>query len=179
MTAARTIYGMLAEFRAADALTEAIRRTRAAGYTRLDAFSPFPIEEVNEALGLHHSRLPLLVLVGGLLGAAGGYFLQYYASVVDYPLNVGGRPEHSWPAFIPVTFELTILSAALFAVLGMLALNGLPRPHHPLFNVPQFDLATRDRFFLCVESTDPLFDAGRTHEFLSGLGPVSVAEVPF
>ncbi len=171
------IYGLLAEFDSASALVGAAHATRDAGYTRTDAYSPFPIEDLAEALGARHTRLPLIVLVGGILGCLGGYLLQYWPSVVSYPLNVGGRPHHSWPAFIPVTFEMTILVAALSAVLGMLALNGLPMPYHPVFNVEQFELASRNRFFLCIEAADPLFDRERTAKFLESLKPEGVYEV--
>jgi hypothetical protein len=172
------IYGLLAEFDNPNDLTAAARQARAAGYRRMDAYSPFPIEELSEALGLRPTRLPWLVLLGGLLGAAGGYFMQYYFSVHGYPLNVGGRPLHSWPAFIPVTFELTILCAGLTAVLGMLALNGLPMPYHPVFNVPRFALATNDRFFLGIEALDPKFEREETKRFLASLGAREVSEVP-
>ena len=141
----------------------------------MDAYSPFPIEELHEALGSHHTRLPLIVLIGGLVGCIGGYALQYWSSVIAYPLNIGGKPLHSWPAFIPVTFECTILVAALSAVLGMLALNGLPMPYHPVFNVPRFALASRNRFFLCIEATDPKFDLEATRRFLERLVPGTVA----
>src|SRR5262245_36370145 len=171
-------YGLMAEFDSAQALVTAAHRAREAGYARMDAYSPFPIEELAEALGVRASRLPLLVLLGGALGCVGGYFMQYYAAAVDYPINVGGRPYHSWPAFIPVTFEMTILVAAVTAVLGMLALNGLPMPYHPVFHIPRFALATRDRFFLCIEATDPLFDAKTTRAFLETLGPREISEVP-
>jgi hypothetical protein len=172
------IYGLLGEFDSASELIAAARSTRDAGYTRTDAYSPFPIEDLAEALGARHTRLPLLVLLGGIVGCVGGYLLQYWPSVIGYPLNVGGRPNHSWPAFIPVTFEMTILLAALTAVLGMLALNGLPMPYHPVFHVPRFALATRDRFFLCIEATDPRFDVTATRAFLEGLGAHDVTEVP-
>ena len=173
------IYGLLAEFREPTELVQAVRATRAAGFREIDAFTPFPIEEVAEALGEHENRLPLLVLVGGVLGGIFGYVLQYWTAVVDYPLNVGGRPFHSWPSFLPITFECTVLGAALACVLGMLALNGLPTPYHPLFNVPRFALSSRDRFFLCIMSRDPLFDRERTRRFLEGFAPRSLAEVDF
>src|SRR5262249_25117860 len=158
-------YGLLAEFDDPGALVEATRRAHAEGYRQMDAYSPFPVEELAEALGVRRTRLPLLVLIGGIIGCVGGYGMQYYSAVISYPLNIGGRPFHSWPAFIPVTFEMTILVAALTAVLGMLALNGLPMPYHPVFNVERFALATRDRFFLCIEATDPKFDRQATRQF--------------
>jgi hypothetical protein len=171
------LYGLVAEFATPEELLEATRQARRAGYRSLEAYTPFPVEGLGEALGFHHSRLPLLVLLGGMAGGIGGYMLQYWINVTEYPLNVGGRPWHSWPAFIPVTFELTILVAALVAVLGMLALNGLPMPYHPLFNVPRFALVTRDRFFLCIEARDPKFDRVETRRFLEGLAAYEVAEV--
>jgi hypothetical protein len=171
------IYGLLAEFHDPETLLAAARRAREAGYTRMDAFTPFPIEGLTEALGIPPTRLPLIVLVGGLAGCFGGFALQYYASVYGYPLNIGGRPLNSWPAFIPVSFELTILIAAFAAVLGMLALNGLPQPYHPLFNSPRFKLASRDRFFLCIEAEDPRFDRGATRKFLESLTEYGVEEV--
>jgi hypothetical protein len=171
------IYGLMAEFDQPEALLASVRQAYTAGYRRMDAYTPFPVEGLAEALGFHRTRLPLVVLLGGIMGGIGGFVLQYYAAVIDYPLNVGGRPLNSWPAFIPVTFELTILVAALAAVLGMLALNGLPMPYHPVFNVPRFELATRDHFFLCIEATDPQFDRQRTRAFLEGLGPKEVTAV--
>jgi hypothetical protein len=171
------LYGLLAEFVDSHALIEATRHARTAGYRRIDAFSPFPVEALEEALALPPSRLPWLVMLGGVVGGLSGYALQYWVSVIEYPLNIGGRPLHSWPAFIPVTFETTILGAALTAVLGMLALNGLPMPYHPLFNAPQFGLASRDRFFLCIEASDPQFDLEQTRQFLSELHPREVIEV--
>jgi hypothetical protein len=172
------IYGIMAEFDSPSDLVAAARRTYEAGYQKIDAYSPFPIEELAEAIGFHHNAVPLVVLIGGLLGCVSGYALQYWVSVITYPINVGGRPFHSWPAFIVVTFEMTILFAGLAAVLGMLALNGLPMPYHPVFNVPRFAFATKDRFFLMVFSTDPKFNAVDTRRFLEGLSPRSISEVP-
>lgn len=145
----------------------------------MDAYTPIPIEELTEAIGFKHTKLPLIVLIGGIIGCVGGYSLQYWASVINYPLNVGGRPLHSWPSFIPVTFETTILLAALFAVFGMLALNGLPQPYHPVFNTPRFELASRNTFFLCIESSDAMFDLDKTREFLLSLDPREVTDVEF
>lgn len=171
------IYGLMAEFPDPASVVAAARRVREAGYRKVDAFSPYPIEELSEALGFHKSKLPLLVLMGGAAGLVGGYGLQYWTSVIDYPLNIGGRPFHSWVSFIPVTFEITILLAALTAVLGMLALNGLPEPYHPVFNVERFALASKDRFFICIESADPRFDHAETWRFLVSLGPRVVSDV--
>lgn len=171
------IYGLLAEFAEPEALLEAVRRARVAGYRRMDAYTPFPVEHLAEELGFHHTALPLIVLIGGLIGCGGGFLLQYWISAVDYPLNIGGRPLNSWPSFIPVTFELTILCAALSAVLGMLALNGLPMPYHSLFNSPRFALASRNRFFLCIEASDKQFNREATAKFLSELKPAGVSEV--
>ena len=171
------VYGLMAEFDDPGSLVAATRRAHADGYRCMDAYSPYPIEELHEALGAHHTRLPLIVLIGGLIGCIGGYGLQYWASVIAYPLNIGGKPLHSWPAFIPVTFECTILLAALSCVLGMLALNGLPQPYHPVFNVPRFALASRNRFFLCIESKDPQFDVEATRRFLDSLNPREVTSV--
>jgi hypothetical protein len=167
----------MAEFDAAVELVDAVKATRAAGYRHYDAYTPFPIEAVSEAMGEHHNRLPLLVLLGGIAGLVGGYALAYWTSVIDYPINVGGRPLHSWPAFIPITFETAVLGAAMATVLGMLGLNGLPMPYHPVFNVPRFALSTRNRFFLCIEATDPLFDREHTRRFLERFVPRQVSEV--
>ena len=171
------VYGLMAEFEDPNALVAAAHQARLEGYRRMDAYSPFPIEELHEALGLPPTRLPLIVLIGGLVGAVGGYALQYWVSVIENPLNVGGKPLHSWPAFIPVTFETTILVAALSAVLGMLALNGLPMPYHPVFNVSRFALASRNRFFLCIEARDKRFDLEATRRFLQSLKPREVSTV--
>jgi hypothetical protein len=171
------IYGLLAEFHDANALVVAASRTYEAGYRRLDAFTPFPVEGLAEVIGFREKKLPLLVLLGGIVGAITGFGLQYWTSVLAYPLNVGGRPYNSWPSFIPVTFEMTILFAAFTAVLGMLALNGLPMPYHPVFNAPGFALASRDRFFLLVEARDGKFDRDETARFLRSLRPREVVEV--
>jgi ActD protein len=171
-------YGWLAEFDTAQALVAAAKASRAAGYRRVEAYAPFPVEELVEALGSYKDRVPLITLIGGILGGAGGYFMQWYSAVIAYPLNLGGRPYHSWPSFIPVTFELTILGAALFAVLGMLVLNGLPKLYHPLFNVPEFELASRNRFFLCLRSDDRTYERDRTRRFLESLNPRALTEVP-
>jgi hypothetical protein len=171
------VHGVMAEFDDPNSLIAATRRAHDEGYRCMDAYSPYPIEELHEALGSRHTRLPLVVLIGGLCGCIGGYALQYWVSVVAYPLNIGGKPFHSWPAFIPITFECTILVAALSAVLGMLALNGLPMPYHPVFNVARFALASRNRFFLCIEARDPKFDVEQTRHFLETLGPREVSTV--
>jgi hypothetical protein len=171
-------FGLLAEFETPTQLVEAALAAREAGYRKLDAYSPFPIEGLAEALGFKRTRLPLVILLGGLFGCAGGFYMQYWCAAVDYPINVGGRPLNSWPAFIPITFELTVLCAALAAIVGLFALSRLPLPYHPVFNVPRFALATRDRFFLCIEAADPLFDRSATQKFLSGLKPKSIEEVP-
>src|SRR5882757_2696199 len=167
----------MAEFDTPTDLVAAARRTYEAGYRRINGYSPFPIEELSEAIGFTHTSLPLLVFIGGVVGGLGGFFMQYWIEVLNYPLNVGGKPFNSWPAFIPITFECTILVAALVAVFGMLALNKLPMPYHPVFNVARFALASRNRFFLCIESTDPRFDPGETRRFLHTLGPREVTTV--
>lgn len=178
MSARRGSYGLLAEFRTPEDVVGAAHIVHEAGYRRVDGYSPYPIEELAEALGVHYSPMPAMVLAGGVTGLIGGLALQYWTSVIAYPLNIGGRPLASWVAFIPPAFETTILLAALTAVFGMLAVNGLPQPYHPLFNVADFALASRDRFFLCIEATDPRFDAGATRAFLEGLrGVVAVREV--
>ncbi len=170
-------YGLLAEFRTEQEILAAARGARQAGYRKMDAYTPLPVHGLAEELGFTKTRLPAIVLGGGLLGLLGGYALQYWTTVIDYPLNIGGRPLHSWPAFIPITFETTILLAALATVLGMLALNGLPMPYHPVFNVKRFKLATRNRFFLCIEAADPLYERDRTRRFLESLGAHGIHEV--
>ena len=170
-------YGLLAEFTEPETLLRAARQAHQDGYRRLDAYSPMPVEGLAEAIGFTRNRMPLLVLIGGLLGGVGALTMMWFSAVKNYPLNVGGRPLFSWPAFIPITFELAILGASTFAVLGMLGLNGLPMPYHPVFNVPSFALASRNRFFLCIEADDPLFDPVRTRQFLEGLGAKEVSDV--
>ncbi|MDH3745765.1 MAG: DUF3341 domain-containing protein [Acidobacteriota bacterium] len=167
----------MAEFSSPAALIAACKATREAGYTKLDAYTPYPIEEVWEAIGHHRSKLPLIVLAGGLAGATAGFLLQYWASVIEYPLNIGGRPLNSWVAFIVPTFETTILFAAFSAVLGMFALNGLPRPYHPVFNVKNFSAASRDSYFLMIGTNDPQFDSEKTRSLLESLGAKEVSEV--
>lgn len=171
------IHGLMAEFNSSADLIAAAHQTHDAGYTQVDAYTPYPIEEVSEALGHHRSKLPIIVLLGGILGALGGYSLQFWAATIAYPMNIGGRPFHSWPAFIVPTFECTILGAALFAVLGMFALNGLPHPYHPVFNVPRFALASRDRYFLVIEARDPKFHPDATRRFLTNLHASEVSDV--
>ena len=169
-------YGLLAEFSSPGELLEATRRAAAAGYTRMDAYSSMPVEGLAEALGFR-TRLPLIVLIAGIIGAVSGYLLQYWTMVIDYPHNIGGRPLHSWPSFIPVTFETTVLFAGVTAVVAMIALNRLPQPYHPVFNVPQFDLASDDRFFLAIEAEDPKFDAAAVRTLLVEAGAAGVYEI--
>ena len=171
------IYGVIAEFDNPGDLIAAARRAREAGYRKLDAYTPYPIHELTEALALPRTRLPIIVFAGGALGFAVALGMQWFAAAVHYPLNIGGRPLASWPSFVPITFELTVLFAAFAAVLGMLGLNGLPMPYHPIFNAPRFVLASRDRFFLCIEAKDPLFDVEKTSRFLATLKARVVSEV--
>lgn len=170
-------YGLMAEFDTPTAVVAAAERVHEEGYRHIDAYSPYPIEPLSEAIGVHKTHMPLIVLIGGIIGGLAGYLMQYYLLVVDYPLNVGGKPIHSWPAFIPITFECTVLGAGLAAVFGMLALNGLPEPYHPVFNTPNFALASRDKFFLLIESRDPKFERDETAEFLKSLGAREVTDV--
>ena len=178
MTGDPPIYGLLAEFDEPERLVAAARAAHDDGYRKMDGYTPFPVEHLAEAIGMRTTRLPWLILGGGLVGCLGGFLLQYWVSVSAYPENIGGRPLNSWPLFIPVTFELTILLAALTAVCGMLGLNGLPMPYHPLFNVPRFAQASRDRFFLCIEARDPRFDRETTRRFLETQQPRKIFDVP-
>jgi len=171
------IYGVLAEFANPTALVAATKRARDEGYTRFEAYTPFPVEELSETIPVRYPILPLLVLTGGIIGGLSAFSTLYYASVINYPLNIGGRPLNSWPSFIPITFELTVLGAAFAAVFGVLALSGLPMPYHPLFNVKEFARASQDRFFLCIEANDPKFDVEATTKFLVSLDALGVSHV--
>ena len=171
------IYGLMAEFENPEELVIAAQQAREAGYRRLDAFSPFPVEGLADAVGFRSTHVPLFCLIGGLIGCIGGFYLQYWPNVIGYPLNIGGKPYNSWPNFIPITFEMTILCAGLATVFSMLALNGLPTPYHPVFNAPRFELATRNRFFLCIQARDPKFDLQKTKEFLASLKAKEVSEI--
>jgi hypothetical protein len=173
----RALYGLLVEFATADALLAAVRRARDNGCRELEAYSPFPIEGLAEELGFRSHAVPAFTFGGALVGGLGAYFLQWYSAVVDYPINVGGRPLNSWPSFLPATFELAVLGAAIAAVIGMLVANGLPRLVHPLFGAPEFDLATRNRFFLCLPASDPTFHIGRSRQMLAELSPLLLVEV--
>ena len=174
---APALYGIMAEFDNPSDLVTAARQTYEAGYRRINGYSPYPIEELDEAIGFKRTTLPLIVLVGGIIGGLGGFFMQYWMEVIDYPLNVGGKPFNSWPAFIPITFESTVLVAAFAAVLGMLVLNKLPQPYHPVFNAPNFALATRDKFFLVIEANDPKFKHAEAMQFMKTLGAMEVNDV--
>ena len=171
-------YGLMAEFDNVNDVITAARRVYGAGYRKIDAYSPFPLEELSEAIGFHKNGVALVCLIGGLLGGSAAFTLQWWINNVAYPVNIGGRPLNSWPSFIIVTFEMTILFSGLSAVFGMLALNGLPMPYHPVFNVPQFESVTKDHFFIVIFSSDKNYDATHTRQFLEELGPISVAEVP-
>ena len=173
----RAIYGILAEFDTPEDIIEASKKAYDAGFRKMDAYAPFPVEGLSEAIGFHKTRLPLIVLCGGIIGGMAGYFMMYYSAVHHYPLNIGGRPLHSWPAFIPITFECTVLGAVLSTVLGMLALNGLPEPYHPVFSSPRFELASRSHFFLCIEADDQKFDVTNTATFLESIGAHDVTVV--
>jgi len=171
------LYGLMAEFETPEQLIAAARNTVAAGYRKIDTYTPMPVHGLPEIIGASRTAVTRIVLAGGIAGCIGGYALQYYMTVVSYAHNVGGRPVHSWPAYIPVTFETTVLFAALSAVIGMIALNGLPMPYHPVFNVPAFNRASQDRFFLCIQSDDAQFDAVKTREFLEAQNSLEVSSV--
>ncbi|MCS7026888.1 MAG: DUF3341 domain-containing protein [Bryobacteraceae bacterium] len=173
----KPLYGLMAEFSTPEELVQAAHRTHEEGYRKFDAFSPIPIEELHHAMHLKDSPLPKFVITAGILGCLGMFGFLYWISAIDYPLNVGGRPLYSWPSFIPVTYEITVLSAGLTTVASLLLLCGFPMPYHPVFNVPRFKLASRDKFFLCIEAEDPKFDLQRTKEFLASLRPYEVSEV--
>lgn len=177
IVAAAPIYGLMAEFREPHEIVAAAEAARAAGYHKVEAYTPFPVEGLPEAIGFERTHLPLIIFIGGVIGCVGGFALQYWCAKVNYPMNVGGRPLNSWPMFIPVTFELTILSAALAAIIGLFALNGLPMPYHPVFNVPEFAFASRNRFFLCVEASDKGFDAEQVRNFFESVRAYRVFEV--
>ena len=171
-------HGLMAEFDSAQAVVNAARRVVAEGYAKVEAYTPVPVEELNDIIHKKRTKLSALVLIGGLTGMATGFGLQYWASVLEYPLNIGGRPFASWPAFVIPSYELTILFASLTAAGAMIALNGLPQPYHPVFNTPRFSLATSDKFFLVIETEDPKYDSEKTKQFLEGLGAKGVYEVP-
>src|SRR5467141_3044818 len=174
---APALYGIMGEFNNPSDLVAAARRTYEAGYRRINGYSPYPIEELSEAIGFTRTSLPLIVLIGGIVGGLSGFFMQYWMEVINYPLNVGGKPYNSWPAFIPITFECTVLLAAFAAVLGMLVLNKLPQPYHPVFNAPNFALATRDSFFLVIEASDRKFEHDQVVNFMRGLEPKDLIDV--
>lgn len=174
----RPLYGWLAEFSSGEELVAQAKRVRAMGYTAVEGYSPYPVDGLAEAVGFTKNRISMITLMGGLFGGGLAYFMLYYVNVIDYPLNVGGRPFHSWPAFIPITFELTVLFASFATVIGLFALNGFPRPYHPVFNVDRFERASQDGFFLSVEATDPCFDREKTYRDLVSLRPKNVYEVP-
>lgn len=173
----KPIYGLLAEFETPEQILAAARLTHEAGYNKIDAFTPIPVEGLAETIGFSWTSLPIVVFIGGLLGGMTGFGMCWYANVISFPLDIGGKPLNSWPAWIPITFELTILGGALAATFGMLAMNGLPTPYHPVFNVSRFALATTDRFFLCIKARDKKFDLAQTRAFLEGLHPHGVFEI--
>ena len=173
------LFGLAAVFDSPEAILHAAQRVHEAGYSHAEAYTPYAVTGLSEALGFRRTGVPLIVLIGGAIGAVGGYFMLWYANVVSYPWNTGGKPPNSWPAFVPITFEMTVLGASLLALIAMLALNGLPSPYHPMFNVTRFELASQTEFFLCIEARDPRFDPAATRQFLESLAPLSVMEVPW
>ena len=177
-SATPALHGLMAEYDTADALIAATRRARETGYSHMDGYSPYPVGEVADELGFPRSEIGAIMFVGGLCGATFGFLVQYYLNGIDYPLNVAGKPFFSWPMFAVITWELLVLTASVSGVLGLFALSGLPQPYHPVFNVPQFERATRDRFFLVIEATDPQFDRAATQAFLATTSPLSIEEVP-
>ncbi len=177
-TEAETVYGIMAEFEHEEDVLEAAEAAYARGYRAMDAFSPHPVEGLAEAIGFHKNRVALVVLLGGLTGGLSGFFMQWYTAAVEYPFDVGGRPYFSWPAFIPITFEMTVLFAAISGVVGLILLNGLPRPYHPAFNAANFATASTDGFFLCIQSDDPMFEAEAVQAFLTEFEPKSLSVVP-
>ena len=180
MPAREGTYGLLAEFETPGDLVRAARQARQDGWRRMDCYTPYPVEEAAEAIGFHRNKVPLVTLIGGLMGGAAMFLLEVWITVLAYPLNIAGRPMYSWPAFIVPAYEWTILFAGLSAAFGMLALNGLPALYHPLFNAPNFrDGATTDKFFLCLEALDPKFDRAQTLAYLEAFGPTSVVEVEY
>ena len=172
------IYGIAAEFEDSESLMHAAEQARARGYTQLEGYAPFPVEGLPQACGHPKNRIPLIMFGAGIVGAAGGYFMQWYSAVIRYPMNVGGRPLHSWPSFVPLTFELMVLFASVAGFIAMLMLNGFPRPFHPIFNTKNFERASQDRFFLCIQSIDEKFDSEEVRSFLESTGAVHVSEVP-
>lgn len=171
------LYGLTAEFDDAHQLIGAANKTREAGYKKIDAYAPFPVEGLSDALGHRDHYIIQIMLGAGVVGGLTGFGLQYWATLLEYPLNIGGRPLYAWPSWIPITFELTVLFAALSGIFGMFAINGLPEPYHPMFDAPNFDRASSDRFFLTIESRDPKFDREKTRQFLESLGAMQVSEV--
>jgi len=172
------LHGLMAEFETPKEVLKATRQAHRAGYRVMDAYTPYPVKGLASALDLPRTRVPFVLLIAGIVGAGVGFLMQWYTMAVDYPFNVGGRPLNSWPVFLPIAFEVMVLVASLAAILGMLLLNGLPRPHHPVFNVRRFVEASQDRFFLCIEATDPKYDRQATEQFLIGAGAKAVMEVP-
>lgn len=177
-TVAPAVYGVVAQFDTPEKMVDAARKANAAGYTRMDCFSPYPVGEAADAMGFYKSEMGPVMFIGGMLGATCGFLMQYLLGTYAFPINVGGRPFMSWPSFVPITFELMVLTASLSGLFGLIAICGLPQLYHPLFNVPGFERASGDRFFLCIEAVDPKFDVAAVSDFLRGLQPLDVAEVP-